>query len=580
MLTSLHIKNLALVDELEIAFESGLNVITGETGAGKSVIIGAVNLLVGERADKSLVREGADSCAISGVFKPCHLADIDAFLEANGVAPCEEDQLIVRRLLNTAGAGRQFVNDSPVTLQILKRLGDLLVDMHGPHDHQSLFRPEFQLGILDDYGELGIARAAFRKVYDQWLTLGQRRQTLEVAGQNLEREVDFLAFQIKELDEANLQVDEEESIIKEQTLLGNAHRILQLAGEVSHALTEADTSAFTGLVAARKSLESLIPLTEAAGDWKTETHELAMRIQDLSATITRHFQSLESDPGRLSWLDERLAVYQKMKRKYGGSVPEILQQLETARQRLADLTSRDERLKQLDLDIAAARRHVETAGTALRTERRKTAKRLETAVKKELTDLGFLQAEFSVTVELADVKASGLDAVEFLFAPNPGEAIKPLRAIASGGEMSRTLLAIKAVLADQDRIPVLIFDEIDANIGGKTGQAVGQKLADVARRHQILCITHLPQVAAYGAAHYAVSKTVLGQRTLTRIQRLTDEERVEEVARMLGGKDLTSVILDHACELLAKASQTTTIKTKPARSTTPAPRATGKGKIK
>lgn len=555
MLRFLQIKNLALVDLLRIEFTPGLNVITGETGAGKSIIVGALGLLLGERADKSVIREGAEQCLIEADFTLKDPAAIDELLQAAGLEPCADGHLVIRRLVAASGAGRQFVNNSPATLQVLKTIGDLLVDMHGPHDHQSLFSPEFQLSLLDAFGDLADQRQAYRQTFAHWQELREKRRALEANEQDTARQIDMLAFQVKELEAAALKEEEEEAVVREQNLLGNAQRILQLADSARHALTDGEFSAFAALATAQQALGELAALAEPAKAWQAEAKSAASQIQELVRSLDSFLQKIEADPARLQWLDERLAVYQKMKRKYGATVPDILAYLEQSRRMLHDLRTRGEQLARLDTELAALRERLETQGQTLRNKRRAAARRLEKAVVRELADLGFPQAAFAIELRETEARSSGLDAVEFGFTPNQGEPGRLLRVIASSGEMSRVMLALKTVLADHDRIPILVFDEIDVNVGGKLGQAIGGKLAAIARQRQVLCITHLPQVAVHGTTQFAVNKATRGERTVSSIVRLNAESRVEEIARMLGGRDLTSVTLKHAREMLEKNSE-------------------------
>ncbi|MDP2990510.1 MAG: DNA repair protein RecN [Kiritimatiellota bacterium] len=554
MLQSLQIKNLALVDTLNVEFEPGLNVITGETGAGKSMIIGALDLLLGERADKTLLREGADQCVVEAVFQMARPDELHALLQASGIECGAEDRLIVKRAFTASGAGRQFVNNSPVTLQVLKRIGELLVDMHGPHDHQSLLSADFQLNVLDAFGRLEKERAAYRAEYDCQQALLARRQALTTGEADVARQVDLLSFQVRELETAALREEEEAEIIREQNVLGNAQAILQWAAEICPVLSEAEESAFNRLATAQQALDKLAALVPAAAGWKSEARTLAEQIQELSAGVGALARNIEGDPGRLQWLDDRLAVYQKLKRKYGGSVADLLKLFGQTRERLRDLQTRDEQVRKLDAELNAGRQRLEALGQALRRKREPAAKRLVKAITAELQDLGFEKAAFAIAFNPVEPRADGHDALDFTFAPNPGEPQRPLRTIASSGEMSRVMLAVKTVLAEHDRIPVLVFDEIDANIGGKTARRVGEKLAEVARRRQVLCITHLPQVAVYGSVQFAVEKRVQNGRTVARIIKLDRPSRLEEIARMLGGRDTTRVTLDHARELLEKAS--------------------------
>ena len=551
MLQTLRVRNLALVEDVTVEFQPGLNVITGETGAGKSVIIGALGLLLGERADKGLIRTGADQCLAEAVFQLSDSGSVDAILDEVGMPPCEGGQLLVRRTLSTNGTGKNFINDSSTTLQVLKRVGEHLVDMHGPYDHQSLLNTEFQLDILDAFGHLWDARGAYEKLYGEYRQLQLQRKELEGSNeQEVAQQVELLSFQVKEIQDLAPVENEDEAIAKEQVQVANAQRILELAGGIQSALLEGDESAFNGLAFAQKGLGELAGLVEPAAEWKEHARSITVQVQDLAETVEHYVRNIEGDPARLQWLEDRMALYHRMKRKYGATVKDILAHLEKAKARLRDLESRGERLQELDGAIATALDKVDQAGGKLGKARRQAAAKLAKTITGELRDLGFQHGSFAVELQAVEPGPSGVDAIEFSFAPNAGELARPLRAIASSGEISRVMLAVKAVLADHDSIPVLVFDEIDANVGGAMGTAIGAKLDTVGKHHQVLCITHLPQVAAFGKTHFAVAKEVVNGRTRTLISCLGNDERVEEVARMLGGRDLTSVTLKHAKEML------------------------------
>lgn len=554
MLQTLRVRNLALVEDITVEFEPGLNTITGETGAGKSVLIGALGLLLGERADKSLLRAGADQCLAEAVFQLADSSDIDAILDEVGLPSCEDGQLVIRRTLTAGGTGRNVINDSPTTLQVLKRVGERLVDMHGPYDHQSLLATEFQLDILDAFGHLWDARGGYEALYEELRGLEAQRRELE--GSDTEstlQQIELLRFQVKEIEESQIVEGEDEAIVVEQGQVAHAQRILELADGIRNALLEGENASLNGVGFAQKALGDLATLVPEAGGWRDEAHSIAIQIQELADSVERRVKDIEADPQRLQWLDERLALYHRFKRKYGATVAEILAFLERARTRLQDLETRGERLAELERRIAAQREKVGQAGGKLGKARRAVAAKLAATITGELRDLGFPHGAFGVDLTAGEPGATGLDGIEFTFAPNAGEPERCLRAIASSGEISRVMLAVKAVLANHDSIPVLVFDEIDANVGGAMGTAIGQKLARVGKHHQVLCITHLPQVAVFGRTHFAVSKAVAGGRTRTQIERLGKDARVEEVARMLGGRDLTSVTLKHARELLQQA---------------------------
>ncbi len=553
MLQSLHVRNLAIVEDLTIEFEPGMNVITGETGAGKSVFVGALNLLMGERADRTLIRSGEDQCVVEAAFHLKDAREVDAVLHELGLAACDDGQLLVRRIVSAAGGGRNFINDGPATAQALKRLGDALVDMHGPHDHQSLLSPRFQVDLLDAFGRLEDPRAAYVTIYRRLLDLEERRRALEGDDQQVAQQLDLLAFQVRELESAGLVAGEDAEVEKEQAVLANARQVLDLGEAIRMALSEGDSSAFNALAQAQRGLSDLARIIEAAAGWRDEAKALAVRIQELGHDISDAIEKAEADPQRLQWLEERMAVYHRLKRKYGLGVPDLIARLADLKVRLHDLQTRGEQVAAVAAEIAAARAELADAGKKLSRRRQTAAGKLAEAVTGELRKLGFQHGGFSVGVTPAEPGPVGMDTIEFGFAPNVGEPSRPLRTIASSGEISRVMLATKSVLAAHDRIPVLVFDEIDVNIGGPTANAVGSMLGDVARTHQVLCITHLPQVAVHGATHFAVTKEVAGNRTRTRISRLDEDGRAEEVARMLGGRDLTSVTLKHAREMLRKA---------------------------
>ena len=553
MLTTLRVKNLALVERVSVEFRPGLNVITGETGTGKSILIGALSLLLGDRAEKRLIRSGADACGAEAVFQLADAAGVDALLEAAGLEPCDQGQLILRRVVKAEGASQVLINDQPATLQLLKQLGERLLDMHGPHDHQSLLNPAFQLDLLDAYGQLRETRAAYEAAFADWRSLVNRLDALASEVGDLDAEKDRLAYRVQELAAAAPVEGEDEQVAQEQRLLGQTQRVQELCSGAVEALVDGEASAFNALVGVQKNFEELSRLDPAAQDWLAQVRGMAAQLQELQGGLHGLAERLEHDPQRLAWLDERLAVYQRLRRKYAPTVPEMLKILEQSRARLHDLQTRDAQIAQLKQESDQALDTVRARGAVLRQQRQAVCQKLAADVTGELRALGFPGGSFAVRLQPVAPAPTGLDAVEFGFAPNVGEPMMPLRDIASSGEISRVMLATKVVLAQHDRIPVLVFDEIDANIGGATGSAVGRKLAEVARRHQVLCITHLPQVAVFGQTHLAVSKAVRDGRTSTQVQVLEDQERVEEIARMLGSRELTRTALTHARELLAGA---------------------------
>mgnify|MGYP004484657125 FL=1 len=550
MLTRLSVRNLAIVESADVEFGGGLTVITGETGAGKSVLMGALELVLGARADASTVRDGAKEARIEAEFAVPGV--VDAFLDAAGLPPCEDGVLLVRRAISATGGGRVHVNDAATTVQTLRALGKLLVDVHGPNDHQSLLEEGFQRGVLDAHGRLDTS--AYAAAWARLADLRAQRADLQGDDADVAETCERLRYAVDELDAAQLMPEDDDELPARHAAAAHAAEILDCANAATAALSEADDSAAAALVGAGARVREMARFHEAAGAWGETIERLTVEVQELAQEIADSASRLDADPEALQALDDRLSLVQRLKRKYAcPDVAALLALRDERARRLADLEGRGARLAALEDEIAAAEAAVRAAGAKLTAARTKAAARLARAVTKELHGLGFLRAGFDVSLAPHAPDATGCDAVDFLFAPNPGEAARPLREIASTGEIARVMLAVKTVVAEHDAIPVLVFDEIDSNIGGEVGRAVGEKLRAVARHHQVIAITHLPQSAVYGARHLAVAKAVSGGRTRSTIQPLEGEARVAEIARMLGGTSLTSVVEQHARELLSRA---------------------------
>ena len=557
MLTTLRIKNLALVTDLTLELQPGCNVITGETGAGKSIILGALNLVLGERADRTLIRSGEESCSVEAVFDvsqlrrrptsaaasgPAEDGSLKWFLEANGLEPCEENQLVLKRTFTSAGANRQFINGSATTLATLSTLGEGLVDMHGPHDHQSLLHPAKQLAILDAFGGLESQRETFGQLVRRRSALASEKATLIVDEKTYAQQLDLLRFQVQEIGAARLQPGEEESVEAEFSRASNAARLLQLSQSALDALSENESSLLTQAGQLGRVLAELQRVDPGAAPLADLHAQAGETLRELQSGLSRYADKVDVDPARLTELEERLNLIHSLKRKYGATLAEVLAFGDEARLKLQGLEGRDAELMRLNGALDKLDAEMLAAGRQLSAARKKVIPRLAKAVSLQLADLGFKQSQFDVSLTTAEATntrpapATGCDEMEFLFAPNPGEPAKPLRAIASSGEIARVMLALKTVLATVDEIPVLVFDEVDANVGGETAHAVGDKMRQIAARRQVFCITHLPQVAAAAAAHYVVTKQVKGGRTVSEITLLDRKSRVTELARMLGGQ--------------------------------------------
>jgi DNA repair protein RecN (Recombination protein N) len=543
VLTLLRIKNLALVEDVEWQMGPGFIAITGETGAGKSIIIGALQLLLGERADKSLIRTGADLCTVEAVFSGPDLQKLNPRLVEAGIEPCESD-LILKRTLSSTGTNRQFINGSPTTLSILKNLGDELVDLHGPHDHQSLLSPEKQLGLLDSFTRAEKQLDEYRNFYRQLQTLLSEHAALNTAETAREQELDLLQHQIAEIKSANLVAGEEEEIEKRYKLASNSKRLIELATAIANKLSEADESVLSQLAETQRLLRELEKIDSSIAQFSSAHAASVVELSEIARALSSYAEKLDLDPEQLVALEQRVSLFETLKRKYGGSISEAIAFGERAEERMQKIEGRDAEVERLVKEIENVRAQMNRAGEALRKLRTKAAPKLSEKIRRNLRDLGFRQSAFEAKLSALDEpRPSGLDSVDLLFSPNPGEPLKPLRAIASSGEISRLMLAIKSALAAQDAIPLLVFDEIDTNVGGEIAHAVGAKMQTLGHDHQVLCITHLPQVAATSSSHFLVTKDVLRGRTFSTLREVTGKARQEEIARMLGGQNESALRL-------------------------------------
>ena len=531
------------MEELEWQIAPGFVAVTGETGAGKSIIIGALQLLLGERADKSLIRTGADLCAVEAAFSGNDLQKLNPRLIEAGIEPCEGD-LIIKRTLSGIGTNRQFINGSPTTLSILKNLGDELVDLHGPHDHQSLFSSDKQLGLLDSFARAEEQVAEYGKHYRQLQTLLAEHAALNTVETAREQELDLLRHQINEISSANLVAGEEEEIESRYKLASNSKRLIELANTIANKLSEADGSILSQLAETQRLLRELEKIDDSISRFSSAHAAAVIELSEIARSLSQYAEKLDLDPAQLSALEQRVSLFETLKRKYGGSIPEVIAFGERAAERMRRIEGRDAELERLAGEIETTRANLNRDGEALRKLRTKAAPKLSETIRRNLRDLGFRQSEFEAKLfALDEPRPNGFDSVELLFSPNPGEPLKPLRTIASSGEISRLMLAIKSALAAHDAIPLLVFDEIDTNVGGEIAHAVGAKMQNLGRDHQVICITHLPQVAATASSHFVVTKEVVRGRTFSNLREVSGKTRNEEIARMLGGKSESALKL-------------------------------------
>jgi DNA repair protein RecN (Recombination protein N) len=534
MLTLLKIRNLALVDELAWELGSGLISVTGETGAGKSVIVGALKMILGERADKNLIRTGEDTCTIESVFDLADTSEINAILEEGGLPPCDDTQIIIRRTIGTS-TNRQFINDSPVTITLLKKIGEHLVDLHGPHDHQSLLSQERQLAMLDAYASNDSILTEFRIAYRNWREKSQELEEIQNAENASEQELELLRYQLDEIQSAKLTPADGDELQEKYHRSSNSTRLVELAAQAISTL-----SGEGGILTRVSDLQRLIrdlekydpSITEKVSSLETASIEL----QDLEATLTDYAEELDIDPSEAASIEERVNLVESLKRKYGPTIDDILARQETLSNRLDNIENRTEKIEALTLALAETKKELEAIAKKLSAARKKSAPKLAQDIASQLKELGFKQSSFEIELlPLKDPSLHGFESCNFLFGPNPGEPLLPLRQIASSGEISRVMLAVKSSLAEQDATPLMVFDEIDANVGGEIARAVGKKMARLGQLHQVIAITHFPQVAATAAAHFVVEKEITGGRTRSKLYPVEGEKRITELVRMLGG---------------------------------------------
>ncbi len=551
MLRELKIRNVALVDELHVEFGPGFNALTGETGAGKSVIIGALEFVLGGRADSRSIRTGADRAIVTAAFELEGHGPMAEALAALGLS-LDEEMLILHREFTAAGRNKCHVNGSPVSVGMLREVGDLLVDIHSQNDHQWLLRAGTHLDVIDDFAGLGERRAEVAALFEEVSSKRRERDELAKGEREKAHQLDLYTFQVDEITAARLVPGEDETLRKERTVLANADTLHRLLSSAYEALYGADDAATTRLNEAARACEEASRIDDEMRAAFVELGDGIATIEDVAAAVRARREAIEFDPVRFEEIEERLALIATLKRKYGNTIEDVLAFCVGREEAVRKITHRDEELARLCGEIAALESKLRAKAEALSAERKKAAKRLAAAIQHNLRELGMTNGRFDVQFDKREPGPTGLDEAEFLISPNLGEAMKSLRQIASSGEISRTMLAIKSVLAASDRVPVLVFDEVDVNIGGETAAIVGDKLGRVAESHQVLCITHLAQVACKAGTHLTVFKEVDNKRTVMRINRLGKDERVGELARMLGGDKASSQTTRLARELLKK----------------------------
>ncbi len=558
MLRELSITNFALIDELRVEFGTGLNVLTGETGAGKSIIIDAMGLALGTRGEAEQIRTGAEEATVEAAFD---LGGEEArrLLAECGIECLPDEFLVVRRLLLREGKSKAYLNSRLSSAALLRDLAELLIEVHGQHQGPLLTQPSRQRALLDSYGGLSGDVAAFRGLFNRRQALREELESLRAGEREKAHRIDLLQHQRGEIAAARLADGEEEELIQERTILNHAERLHAAAHLGYEGLYGEEGSVVGRLAAILSKLREAQAIDPRLKDTADACEAAVVSVEDAAAQLRGYRESVTFDPERLEQVEARLHEIGKLKRKYGGSIAEILKFAASADEELHRLIGSEERGQELERELIALEATLNERAAAITAHRTAAAGRLAKAVRQELQALKMEKAAFAVHVAPRvgsgglGLEGSGADEVEFLIAPNPGEELKPLGRIASGGELSRVMLAIKAILAASDQVPTLIFDEVDVGIGGGMAEVVGQKLWAVARQRQVLSITHLPQIAALADRHLSISKRVMGTRTETAVHALEGEERVSEIARMLGSKARSGTPLQHAQEILEAA---------------------------
>lgn len=559
MLTALRISNFAILEQIELTVESGFTVLTGETGAGKSLLIDAIELLMGGRASSDQIRFGQEEAVVEAAFDipPDH--PILATLRAQGIVGETDTQLVVRRIIARSGRSRAYLNGTMSPVHALEALGGVLVDIHGQHDQQSLLAPSTQLEALDAFGRLHELRDRYRECYRDWVRLRREREGAAVKAQEAAQREDYLTFQCRELDDAALRPGEEEALESERRRLAASHRLGELVGEAQARLVEQNDGILPNVALVERLLGEMARLDQTIQEPVRLIAEAKVLVKEVADRLRDYVGQLETDPGRLAVVEDRIALIQRLKKKYGGTVQAALESHRRLKEELQSIQRSDEEIGRYDILIQERWAQVERLAQELSQKRREAAGRMTEIVCRELDALKMDQAQFQIEIAKGEgdnaYGSEGADRVEFLFSANRGEPLKPLSRVASGGEISRVMLALKSALAGADRVPIIIFDEIDTGVGGAAAAAIGKRLKTLGRSHQVLCVTHLPQVASQADHHWYLEKALVKDRSTTVVRLLKGASREKEIARMLAGETVTKKIRETAAELIGGATE-------------------------
>ncbi len=565
MLKSLLIKDYALIENINVEFGKGLNIITGETGAGKSILIDAMGLLLGERASTQVVRKGAKKSIVEGIFNVSANTKVEKFLTKNDIDYF--DELIVRREVSLEGSNRCFLNDTPTSLALLKDIGNMLVDLHGQHEHQSLLRSVTHIDFLDEFAELAPLLKEYKGEHSKLSEIAKELFILKNKENSLKDERESYEFQIKEIDAVSPQPDEENHLKDELNILENAEKLLFLTGDIYNRAYEDDNSVQDNLVKIQNALSELSKIDNSFTEMVSEADSAIAIINDISDFIRSYKSRVDNDPAKLDEIRERLGALTLLKKRYGGTLEKVIEHRANIGNEFELTSNYKERILQLENELNLVRKNTGINAEKISNVRKDVANKISNDVIETLAELGITDASFKVKIKnnlandssanfiIVDDKkykfnSKGFDEVEFLISTNLGEDLKPLSKVASGGEVSRIMLALKSVLAKNDKLPLLIFDEIDTGVSGRIAQKVGTTLKALSKSHQIVSITHLPQIASLSDEHFSVEKKKIGTRVVSSIRKLEDEEKINEVAKLLSGEDITEAAIKSAKELM------------------------------
>lgn len=559
MLKTLSIWNFALIEHIQIDFDKGLNILTGETGAGKSILLGALGMVIGRRTNADAMRSGCDFMRAEAVFSLDEDGAVRSFLEESGILT-EDDDVIIARQITASGRNSVLINGCHTTMSVLRRLGEMLVDIHGQHANQSLLKPAGQLAMIDECGgeELAARKEAYREGYSKWLSLKEKLESSKVNTQEMAQRIDMLNWQIGEIENAGLKPGEDEQLEADIKVLANAEKISLLAQDAYRLFygggEDGKFAVLGSLGQIRKDAEALAHYDEKMADACRMVEEAYLQLQDSAEAIRSYGESIDYNPQKLDAMQSRLDDIDKLRRKYGSGIEEILAYCAKAKQELEYMENYDSNIEAMEQELAKAAAELKAKAGDLHELRRQSADRLARDIVKELQPLAMEGARLAIELDTADnFTENGTDEVRIMFSANPGEDMRELSKIVSGGELSRIALALKTLTAQHDGVGLMVFDEVDIGTGGKTAQMMAEKIAFIARCRQVICITHLPQIAAMADAHFYISKEVRGNKTFTNIREIDYSARLAEIARMTSGTELTQASLDNAEEMLNNA---------------------------